>query len=199
MLFRSAIKLAAGNAAIDAISGEPMSKERTLAQVAPAAIAPAFRAVKGIVGLASTAAKEGPKAAWEQFLGTAKTPEQQAMVAEMPELFPTKPTINVRTPADFLEEAGITRGASTTTLPEPKDNFRFKTITKAQEKMYPEMRSAIGYLGSRDNPASQELSKRFRLLNDVNRELQVTGKQISAEVMGRLSPAEQDQLHRYMI
>ncbi|NBR68194.1 MAG: hypothetical protein EBT79_13155, partial [Actinobacteria bacterium] len=198
-LLADTAKLAIGNAVIDKASGEPLSMERTLAQTAPALIAPGLRTAGTVGRFAKDTVAEGPTLATQKWLGTYKTPAQQALVAEMPELFPTRPTINVRTPADFLEEAGITRGASKISLPEPEDNFRFKTITKAQEKMYPEVRAAIGYLGGRDNPASQELAKRLRLLNDATRELQITGKQINAEVMGRLSPAEQEQFHRYMI
>ena len=199
-LLPDAIKLAAGNAAIDAISGEPMSKERTLAQVAPAAIAPAARMAMGAGRLAGVAKNEGFQAAKDRFFGTTKTPAQQLAVDAAPELFPTRPTINVRTPQDFLDEAGISRATVGVEpgIPEPRDT-RMQAYLRNAHELGAETRAAVGYLTNRKNPVSQEAGKRLKLLADANRELSITGKQISAEVMEQLSPAEQDQLGQYAI
>lgn len=195
-LLADTAKLAGGNAVIDAFSGEPMSLGRTAAQTAPALIAPGLRTAGTIGRFARDAKADGLTVAKDKFLGTYKTPEQQALVDEMPKLFPTRPTINVRGTQDFLDEAGIQRGTSDVSLPEPA---RRGTIRLAQEKMSPELRAGIGFLGGRSNPASREAGQRLRLYNDMKREYSVTGKQITSEVMDRLSAEEQDQLHRYMI
>ena len=198
-LVPDAIKTGFGNAAIDLAVGETPSLNRTLAQTAPSAIVPAWRALKGIGGLANTAATQGTAAARDRFFVTGRTPAQQLNVDAAPELFPTRPTINVRTPQDFLDEASITSAPVDIepAIAEPKDTLAHAYLLTTR-MVGEETRGPVAYLTNRKNPVSQEAGARLRLLADANRELSITGKQISAEVMDRLTPAEQDQLGRYV-
>jgi hypothetical protein len=173
--------------------------ERTLAQTAPALIAPGLRTAGTIGRFAKDTVAEGPTVATQKWLGTYKTPEQRAFVDAVPELFPEKPTIVVRGPSDFLDEAGIIPSKGTETFPEPKDGAWFQRVVKPGRTLGKEFRAPIGYFEGRSDPAAQEVGKRIRLFNDVKREFSVTGKQINAEVLGRLEPAEQEQLGKYLV
>ncbi len=197
-LLADVVKLAGGNAAIDAMSGQSLSGERTAAQTVPALLASAPRFGRYVGGLGKTAANEGIVAAGQKFLGTYKTPEQQALVAEVPELFPTQPTINVRSKQDILDEAGIVSGGTNPVVPEPKDGFWFRNVKQPQMEAYPELRSIIRYLKARGYPAAVEAAKRMEVANDLTRELRDTGKQITSEVLEKLSPEERLQFHKYM-
>jgi hypothetical protein len=198
-LLADTVKLAGGNAVIDAISGEPMSLGRTAAQTAPALIAPGLRTAGTIGRFARDAKAGGLTEAMDKFQGTYKTPAQQALVDEMPELFPTRPTIVVRGPSDFLDEAGIIPSAGTETFPEPRDGKWFQQVVKPGRTLGTHMRAPIGYFERSSDPAANELGKRIRLFNDARREFSVTGKQINADIIGRLNPAEQAELDRYLV
>jgi hypothetical protein len=212
-LLADTIKLAGGNAVIDKgpsmlrylglpipekYQDEPLSMERTLAQAAPALIAPGLRTAGTIGRFARDAKAGGLTEAMDKFQGTYKTPEQRALVDEMPELFPTRPTINVRGKQDILDEAGIVPGRTNPVLEEPKDGFWFRNVTQAQMDAKPELFSLIRYFKKRGYPSAVEAAKRMELANDLTREIRDTGKQITAEVLERLKPEERVQFHKYM-
>ena len=212
-LLADTVKLAGGNAVIDKgpsmlrglglpipekYQDDPLSMERTLAQTAPALIAPGLRTAGTIGRFARDAKAGGLTEAMDKFQGTYKTPAQQALVDEMPELFPTRPTINVRSKQDILDEAGIVPGRTNPVVEEPKDGFWFRNVTQPQMEAYPQYRSLIRYFKRRGYPSAVEAAKRMELANDLPREIEYTGKQIVGEVMEKLTPEERVQFHKYM-